>query len=380
MSIDLTARNATLADMLALLNLQEEAKHDGVVPAQAIRSVGGTLVVAGMGDDGPAGEPGLFQPTAILDGHLADKLGVPVKYLRRLRDERIDLYDANVNGWLQGNADSVPPIDPDTRKFLLRTFRDTDGGVGVARALVSDRYGVIDNLDMATAIFQGIRDTGIDVAPPVCDLTETRMTIKIEAPEVQALAPTLLRGYRSPYSGQTGDENPTVFAGLLVTNSETGGGAYTIVPRLVVQICRNGMVMRKDAIREVHLGGQLSEGVVRWSGATHQQNLDLVAAKTRDAVATFLDVDYMTLVLDRLEEKAERKIDDPAKAVELVGTQLRYTEEQRNGILNAFIDGGQRTAGGVLHAITAYAQQVEDPDAAFDLENTALAAFDLVAA
>ena len=88
----------------------------------------------------------------------------------------------------------------------------------------------------------------------------------------------------------------------------------------------------------------------------------------------------MTLVLDRLEEKAERKIDDPAKAVELVGTQLRYTEEQRNGILNAFIDGGQRTAGGVLHAITAYAQQVEDPDAAFDLENTALAAFDLVAA
>jgi len=39
---------------------------------------------------------------------MADKLGIPVAYLRRLRAEHLALYDANVNGWLRGVIENEP--------------------------------------------------------------------------------------------------------------------------------------------------------------------------------------------------------------------------------------------------------------------------------
>ena len=107
--------------------------------------------------------------------------------------------------------------------------------------------------------------------------------------------------------------------------------------------------------------------------------MELIASKVKDAVATFLDVEYMQMVMDRIEDKAATPLDDPAAAVELVATTMRYTDEQRAGILDHFIKGGQVTAGGMLNAITSYVQTVDDPDTAYDIELSAMDAFDLVA-
>ena len=85
------------------------------------------------------------------DQGIADKLGIPAAYLRRMRESRPGLYDANVNGWLDGT----------TGAFLVRCLRDQDGGTGVARAWLSDSYKVIDNLDVLTAALDGIRAPGI---------------------------------------------------------------------------------------------------------------------------------------------------------------------------------------------------------------------------
>ena len=68
-----------------------------------------------------------------------------------------------------------------------------------------------------------------------------------------------------------------------------------------------------------------------------------------------------------------------AKAVELVGTTLRYTEEQRAGILDHFIKGGQTTAGGVFQAVTSFVQELDDADIAFELEALAMRALDIAA-
>ena len=45
---------------------------------------------------------------------MADKLGIPVGYLRRLLDEHLALYDANINGWLEHQP---------ARRLLLDTCR-----------------------------------------------------------------------------------------------------------------------------------------------------------------------------------------------------------------------------------------------------------------
>ena len=57
----------------------------------------------------------------------------------------------------------------------------------------------------------------------------------------------------------------------------------------MVQVCRNGLTITRDAMRAVHLGERLDEGVVTWSGNTQDKTLALITAKTTDAVTTFLD-------------------------------------------------------------------------------------------
>jgi len=113
--------------------------------------------------------------------------------------------------------------------------------------------------------------------------------------------PRRLAGYRSPFTGASGADNPVVFAGFVITNSETGCGAFSLTPRLVVQVCRNGMTITRDAMRVVHLGERLDQGVVTWSDNTRDKTLALITAKTTDAVGTFLGSRYVQPACYRLE-------------------------------------------------------------------------------
>lgn len=404
-------RNADLADLAALLREQHARKVDLVVPATKMAMRDGVLIVKGaeavLTDDGVTMVDGTYRPTAVFDEGVADKLKIPLAYLRRMRNDRVDLYDANVNGWMRGRHGLVQnpvrdqegtwrwpdgtlaergeqrwkrePIAPDDRKFLIRAFRDDSGGTGIARALLSDSYKMIDNLDALTAALDGVKASGVPVDIVACDLTERRMTVKIAAPQVRAYAPELLRGYRSPFSGASGTENPTVFAGFVLSNSETGGGAFTLTPRIVVQVCSNGMVVTKDVLRAVHLGGKMDEGLIRWSDDTVQKTTELITARTRDAVATFLDVEYVKAVIARLEDAGSKKVGDAVATVTQVAKKLSFTEAQTKGVLDFFVQGGQMTAAGVMNAVTAYAQTVDDADVAFDLEAAGLRALELAA-
>jgi hypothetical protein len=192
----------------------------------------------------------------------------------------------------------------------------------VARAWLSDGYKPIDHLDTLMAVFDGIRAAGHDVMIDSCDLTERRMYVRVRCEAVQVLAPALLAGYRSPFTGAAGADNPVVFAGFVVANSETGCGAATVTPRLVAQVCGNGMTITRDAVRAVHLGERMDEGV-RWSGDTQGRQLALVTAKARDAVAAFLSPGYAQRVVRDLERKAGHPVADAAKTVEVVSTRLR---------------------------------------------------------
>lgn len=375
--VPLTTRNADLGDLHALLRDQHARKVDVPVGAAQIRAVGTSLELIDtppvLSDAGVTDSAGLYLPTEIFDQGLADKLGIPLPYLRRLRAERPGLYAANVNGWLE----------TDERRFLVRALRGTGDGAGVARAFLSDRYKIIDNLDVLMATLDGVRLAGVDVRIDGCDLTERRMYVRVVCEQVAALAPDLLRNYRSPFTGASGADNPLVLAGFVISNSETGCGAFTVTPRLLVQVCNNGVTINADAHRHVHLGGRLDDegdgGIIRWSGDTQDKNLALITAKTRDAITTFLDIDYVKAKTRELTEAAGAELADPEKAIRAVATKLRFTEEQQRDILRHFIRGGDLTAGGVMHAVTSVAQTIDDADTAHDMEGQALRALHLAA-
>ena len=328
------ARNVTLAGLAALLRDQQARKVDVVAPATAIHAHGGQLVVEDaapvLGPDGVTMTTGVYTPTDVCDSGIADKLGIPAAYLRRTREHKPGLYDANVNGWLES----------DDRRFLLRCLRGDSGG-GAARAFLSDGYKIIDNLDVLLAALDGVRQSGFPVQVDGCDLTGRRMYVRVVCEQVQVLAPALLAGYRSPFTGAAGADCPVVFSGFVITNSETGCGAFTLTPRLVVQVCRNGLTITRDALRAVHLGERLDEGVVSWSGNTQDKTLALITAKTTDAVAAFLDRSYVEAAVRAIERNAGRPVSDPAEAVRTVSQRLRFTDAQQNDIL-AFTERPRR--------------------------------------
>jgi|3_EtaG_2_1085321.scaffolds.fasta_scaffold37886_1 hypothetical protein len=385
-TLEVEARNAPLPDLVAMLKRQSDIRYDVVASAAGLAVRGGDLIVKGgaarITDDSVNTTDAVLRPTSIFDEGVSGRFDIPLRYVRLLRsriasdileapaEHAQTLYDENVNYWLQAEP---------ARRFLVRGFRTDDPDeIGIARALLSDRYRTIDNYDVLMATLDGVRRAGVDVDIDGADVSDRRMTVRITCPQVSEYAADLVSSYRSPFSGQTGMDNPMVFAGLVIKNSETGSGAFTIVPRLVIQVCNNGMQMTKDAIRAVHLGGRLDEGVVRWSDDTRRQELELITAKTSDAVATFLDVDYMREKVAYLRELAEIEVAEPSKAIKRIAKKVNWSEEEEEAIFGHFIKGGDLSALGIAQAVTAAAQQATSVDRQDELETSAMAAAELV--
>lgn len=369
----LTLRNASLDDLVEVLRAQHARKIDVIVPAERLRAVGTHLELIGteplVSEAGVTATAGRYLPTAHCDQDIATKLGIPSPYLRRLREENGRLYDANVNGWLQA--------DPH-RRFLFRGLAGS-GRTGIGRALLSNSYKVIDNLDVLMAALDGIKESGVAVQIDGADLTERRMFLRVACEQIQAYAPELVGDYRSPFSGASAAAYPVVFAGFLLANSETGDGAFTITPRLTLQVCRNGMTINRDVVREVHLGGRMDDGIVRWSQDTLAKSMQLVTARARDAVRTFLDVDYVQTKITELAREARVAVTEPEKTIEFVSTRLSFTKDQQQLILQHFYKGGAITAGGVMHAVTSAAQLLDDAEKAFEMESRGVEAMHLAA-
>lgn len=401
----LTTRNATLADMVAILRNQRARRLDVVAPAAAIHAHEGNLVISGtvqqVTADGVTSAAGIYRPTKVADEGISAKLGINLAYLRRLREQRPDLWDANVNGWLHG--DDLAGYPADDRTFLVRLFQADGDGLGVARAMLSDSYKVIDNLDALMASLDGIRLAGTDVEFDGLDLTERRLYARVVAPQIRAYAPALLAGYRSPFGGEVyipgrnwtpgqaraaaareghgyepGTE-PVLFAGFVIANSEVGDGAWSITPRIVAEICGNGLQITADVARAVHLGSRHEEGVVRYTADTLEKELALITARARDAVTTFLSPDYLQAKVTEIQRKAGVPVRHPEETVRHVAKTAKISDEMADAILAFFIRGGQLTAGGVMQAVTSVAQTLDDADAAHDLEAQALRVMDLTA-
>lgn len=431
-------RAADLQTMVNILTEQRALRHDIVLPASKIRFEEGQLVLAGqepmLQDDGFWQVDGLYQPTEIFDGNVAQWLDIPPNLIRKLRDgapefgpARLDLYDGLVNGLIQGRKEKqrmvrdyetnelIPEIiraaiPGNTKRRLARLFVSADGLQNIARALMSSRFCPMDNLDALMAMLAGIEAAGIDPTTLKIsgDLSETKMYIKVHAPEVYVLAPELLAGYNSPFSdpnvdaqrlaqriadGQAYNEGtlprdyriergnePIVHAGFVLSNSEVGQGKYHIAHQSVVLACTNGQTRTKDAMERTHLGASLDDGAVQWSTATMAANVELIQSMAADAVTTFLSPEYLQNAVNELTAKATKKVvGNPREVIEplLKHKSIAFDDVAIAGILDHFLLAGQRTTGGIMQAITSYSQTVDSADEAYLLDAKAVPAMEL---
>lgn len=384
-------RNLEVAQLHRMVSDISAASVDLNIPASRLAFHDGQLELANVDpvltDTGVADLNGRFSLTGTAVGHLGGLADIPPRYLRTCQATNVPLFDENLNSWMAHGKLSE-------KNVLVRILTGLDAEspdiIGQARAFLSDRFdGSKDNLPLLLAVLDGIRQAGIaaDQLDIKGDLTEDRMYMIVRAPEITGYAHELLKGYVSPYGNGRGTahggldaENlPIIEAGLLIQNSETGGAALKITPRVVVRACANGLQQTVDSMRQVHLGAKLNEGQVEWSRDTRRAANELARSQATDAVKSFLNVSYVEKVIERMTEDAITPIKEVKKTIELVAKDQNYTEAEADSILNFFIDGGQRTAGGVMQAITAAVQQIEDPQRAYDIEATAVDAMKVAA-
>ena len=212
-------RNADLAALIPVLKGGHAQRLDVVYPTNNIRSLGGNLVLGGIDEITVPAQParltetgvteaveafnfdpsGLYAPTPIADQDIANLFNIPVRYVRRLRAEDVELLDVNVNRWAakaEGNS-------------LIRAVYGSVAGSpeisGKVRSIRSDRYAIYDDFDTTMSLLAGLKEAGLGGNNiRSIDLSEERLYINVEVPEIAVHGRSLIENYRSPFTGQTG--------------------------------------------------------------------------------------------------------------------------------------------------------------------------------
>lgn len=303
---------------------------------------------------------------------VADRLRIPLQYLDRLAGME------NPVGPILAALSISDLAMADERRAMYR-FVNTDEGYFL-RAVLSDRYRAIDNDAALQAIVAGLGDNGLNLGDceVTGDVTMDRLRLRIAVPAVALAVPELLADYRMPYSlrpgnpiharADVGETPPVLWAGVEITNSETGQGAFSVAPRAVIQVCRNGLTRAVD-FRRAHIGVHLEEGTIDWSAETQETAMRLISSQVRDAVATYISPEYLQNTVEEMRVAKTWQVADTPAAVEAVQVRLGLTEGERNAVFELFAAGGDRSVLGLGQAVTAAAQLAEDGDRQSELES-----------
>ena len=325
----------TLTEMAQALEAQQALKKDYIADTRALEMTPvGQLALTN-------GTTQTFEITPYAHRQIGERIGIPAKYYDRMRTEAPELLQANVNHWFQ--------TQPEQR--MIRTLGSD------ARAFLSCRYRRLDNFDLAEAVLPTLLQ--MDGAQVVsCELTETRMYLKVVTAKVQA-------------DVKVGDP---VQAGVCISNSEIGTGALRVEPLIYRLVCTNGMVTpdRSARNRFTHLGraaADTPDAYELFSDETLAADNTAFFLKVQDLVRDAVDRTKFEALVAQMRQTTERRIEgNPVKAVELLSDRLKLQQSERSGVLQHLIQGGDLSQWGLLNAVTRTAQDIESYDRATELE------------
>jgi hypothetical protein len=263
---------------------------------------------------------------------LAEKLGIPKKYYDRMREAgKTELLADNINAWLCVKE--------------RRLIRILDGKI---RAILSDRYRIIDNYDLVfLALDEFEKKKTVEIYR--IDLTDTMLYLK-------AIDSTLTASIK---------EEDIVCGGLILRNSEVGASALKVEPFILRKICSNGLILQ-HSLKKIHLGRQTLEiGHIEWSDETRKLEDRALWSKVRDIIRATFDSEVFESWVTKLKESTTVKIEEPIEAVNNIVKHLGLNEEQKQKLLMHF---SEPTKYGLINAITNVASETENVEAQIKLE------------
>lgn len=287
---------------------------------------------------------------------------IPTKYLSELASVR--------------PQDAATLLQTEMRANPRNLFmRQLDGKV---RAVMSDKYRVLDNWDL---MFEALRMTEeVNARVLSCSISEHHMRIKLIAPEL-AVALDSAGGRSGMFTlGELGDEEwqrqhglhgvlggfdikPDSFMPICeITNSETGMGGASVSIGGCSSACFNLQVFGKMS-RAVHLGRKLDVGF--YSEETVAADSKAIMLKMRDSIRGCFQEDvFGKYVAMHMQANADR-ITAPTLAVDNVIKAYDLPQDDKDALLDRYMCDYAPTRGGMSQAVSRMAQDnVSRPDVA----------------
>lgn len=263
-------------------------------------------------------------------GQIAARLGIPKKYYDRLRTEAPGLLDQNVGHWFRAKSER-------------RLIRMLDGNV---RALLSDRYRRLDNVDLMMHVILPLLSNPLygDLQFHVAAITDEKLYVRALLPQTQAVA--------------VGDE---VQRGIEFRNSEVGSGALVAAPFVWRLRCLNGLVVKDAGITRHHVGrAQEEESYALYRDDTLAADDAAFFLKVRDAAEAALSETVFDEIVEGMRAATEgRTIENPVKATEQLTNRFDLNETEAARVLRELAMGGDLTRWGAVNALTSAAKGAE---------------------
>lgn len=268
-------------------------------------------------------------------GQLADRMGVPQRYLRTLASG--DVWSKQLAAHVLNEHSSWT----ERSRVLVRAV-----GTQV-RAVLSDSYRRLDSVQILTAFVEEAARQGAVIADAL--MTDTKIWAETILPQ-PIIVPTRNNG------------NVVIFAGARFSTSDYGNGSVDMRAFLLNGACLNGMV-RESVMKQVHLGSKLPDNLAL-SQRTYELDTQTTTSAIRDLTKGLFSRDTLERKAYEIQGASEIEVDLDREITRLTksGSLLKSEGEEVEKILmrNDPEDGvqGGATLWKLTQAITAHARDL----------------------
>jgi hypothetical protein len=292
---------------------------------------------------------------------LAEKLGIPKPYYRRMLASQPELLAENLNTWLtrEPNKNLLRLIgghDAAAQQQLTRT-----DSWYILRAFLGASYRPLDNAELLTTVLPLMKEHGAALRD--FNLTEQRLHARFIIAEREITSVKV---------------NEVVRVGAYLRNSETGFATLDVAGFMEILKCMNGMIVPAQVnVRHVgsRKGASEEEGLAFLSTQTQRLDNAAIFSRVRDALVETLSEERQLKQIAAVIAAKESviRIDEPTfEFVGRVGARLDLTDAEQSvlneEVVRAQIDEGGLTRFALTQGVTALARRSDSFDRRTELE------------
>ena len=268
-------------------------------------------------------------------GQLAERMGIPQRYLRSL---------ASGEPWAVALAAHLLNQHSDwtqRSRVLVRTVGQQ------VRGVLSDSYRRLNSVEILTAFVQEAAGQGAVISDAYMNDTKVWAETILPTPLV---IPTAKNG------------DVVIFAGARFSTSDYGDGAVDMRAFLLNGACLNGMV-RESVMKQVHLGSKLPDNL-KLSNKTYELDTKTTVSAVKDLTKGLFSKDNLMQKAIEIQGASEMDVDldHELKRLTSNGGLLKQESKEVEKILmrndpNDGVQGGA-TLWKLTQAITAHAREL----------------------